>query len=99
MLNNIGDIYLSKGDYETARIFFSQSLQIREKLKFPTDIADTQHNLGDTFTGLGQYDQAIQQYLSALDLRRKASPTSGVLRSNRPASAFFTAIRDASGLR
>lgn len=70
VLSSIGNIYLSKADYEDARTYFEQALLIREKLKVPGDIADTVHNLAETSTKLGQYDQAVQQYLRALDLRR-----------------------------
>jgi tetratricopeptide (TPR) repeat protein/TolB-like protein/predicted Ser/Thr protein kinase len=70
VLSSIGNIYLSRADYEDARTYFEQALAIREKLKVPGDIADTVHNLAETSTKLGQYDQAVQQYLRALDLRR-----------------------------
>jgi tetratricopeptide (TPR) repeat protein len=48
VLNNIGNAYLAKGDYENARTYFERALQVREKLKVPSDIADTLHNLAET---------------------------------------------------
>jgi len=72
VLNNIGNAYFSKGDYENARIYFERALQVREKLKVPSDIADTLHNLAETSMRTGQYEQAQDQYLKALDLRRSS---------------------------
>src|SRR5690348_17512924 len=43
-----------------------------EKLKVPGDTADTLHNLAETASNVGQYDQALKDYLRALDLRRSS---------------------------
>ena len=61
----------------TREAYFSQALMLREKLNVPTDIADTLHNLAETSMKLGQYDQALDQYLKALQLRRSAGDKSG----------------------
>ena len=42
-----------------------------------SDIADTLHNLAETSVRLGQFNQAVEQYLRALDLRRKANDKRG----------------------
>ena len=77
VLNNIGNAYFFKADYQNALTYFEQALQIREKLQVPGDIADALHNLGDTSSKMGQYDQALQQYLRALDLRRSTGDKRG----------------------
>ncbi len=64
VLNNI-NAYLSKADYQNARSYFEQALPLREKLKVPSNIADTLHNLGETSRQMGQYDLAVEQYLLA----------------------------------
>jgi tetratricopeptide (TPR) repeat protein len=66
-----------KGDYEDARTYFSQTLSLYEKINVPTDIADTLHDLAETSMRLGQYDQAAEQYLRALDIRRTANDKRG----------------------
>ena len=77
VLNNIGNAYTFKGDYQNARTYFEQALALREKLNVPTDIADTLHNLAETSSKMGQYDLALEQYLKALDLRRNSGDKRG----------------------
>jgi tetratricopeptide (TPR) repeat protein len=76
-VNNIGNTYLAKGDFDNARIYFEQALQVREKLKVPSDIADTLHNLAETSMRTGQFDQAQEQYLKALEIRRSSGDKRG----------------------
>jgi tetratricopeptide (TPR) repeat protein len=76
-LNNIGSVYLDKGQYQDALTYFQQSVQLRENSKVPGDIVDAVHNLGFAATGMGQYDQAITYYLRALDLRRSMDDPRG----------------------
>ena len=76
-LNNIGSVYLEKGQYQDALTYFQQSVQLRENSKVPGDIVDAVHNLGFAASGMGQYDQAITYYLRALDLRRSMDDPRG----------------------
>ncbi len=76
-LNNIGSVYLEKGQYQDALTYFQQALQLRENSKVPGDIVDAVHNLGFASAGMGQYDQAITYYLRALDLRRSMDDPRG----------------------
>ncbi len=77
VLNNIGNMYFIKADYQNARTYFEQALQVREKVKVSSNIADTLHNLGETSGKMGQYDQALEQYLRALDMRRSIGDKRG----------------------
>ena len=49
-LNNIGNVYLFKGQDEDAQTYFERALQLREKLKVTADIANILHNLAETST-------------------------------------------------
>ena len=69
-LNNIGNVYLFKGQYEDAQTYFERALQLREKLKVTADIAAILHNLAETSTKMGEYDRALGHYLRGLELRR-----------------------------
>jgi eukaryotic-like serine/threonine-protein kinase len=69
-LNNIGSIYLVKGQNEDAIAYYKQALDLREKLNNPVDTADTLHNLGEAYTKTAQYDLAMASYERALQLRR-----------------------------
>jgi tetratricopeptide (TPR) repeat protein len=73
VMNNIGTVYLGKGDYSEAQTYFERALEIRQKLNVPTELADTHHNLGETLSKRGNYEAALKQYLRALDLRRQTS--------------------------
>ena len=77
VLNNIGSVYISKGDYSEAQTYFERTLEIREKTKIPGELADTLHNLGETFAKMGRFDLSLQRYLRALDLRRGAGDKRG----------------------
>jgi serine/threonine protein kinase/tetratricopeptide (TPR) repeat protein len=73
VLNNIGNVYFAKADYQNAQTYYGQALQLREKLNAPpAEIADTLHNLALISTRMGQNDQAVEQFLRALDLRRSS---------------------------
>ena len=50
--------------------YYQQSLDIGEKLKVPSVIAESLHNLADTNRKLGQYDVATKQYLETIDAAR-----------------------------
>ena len=77
VLNNIGNVYLAKGEFSEAQTNFERALEIREKANVPEDLADTLHNLGETLARMGRYDQALTRYHRALELRRSANDKSG----------------------
>jgi tetratricopeptide (TPR) repeat protein len=66
LVNNIVNIYLSRGDFQDARTYFEQALQVREKFNVTQEVAETLHNVAETDTNLGLYDQA-------LDLQRQVA--------------------------
>jgi tetratricopeptide (TPR) repeat protein len=90
VLNNIGNVYLAKGDYAEAQTYFERTVELREKANVrPRDIADTLHNLGETLTKEGRYDLALTQYLRAIDLRRNSGDKRGAaVESYSMASVF-----------
>ena len=77
VLNNIGNVYLAKGEFSEAQTNFERALEIREKANVPEDLADTLHNLGETLARMGRYDQALTRYHRALEIRRGANDKSG----------------------
>jgi tetratricopeptide (TPR) repeat protein len=76
-LNNIGNVYLAQGKSDDAITYYQQSLQLREKLGIPADIAQTLHNLGEGYARAAQFDNSMQSYMRALDLRRKSDDKRG----------------------
>jgi eukaryotic-like serine/threonine-protein kinase len=71
-VNNIGSVYMTRGEYSEAQTYFERALELREKAKSPQETADVLHNLGETLTKMGRYEQALPRYLRALELRRTA---------------------------
>src|SRR5207302_1190714 len=47
VLNNIGSVYLQKGQYSEGQTYFERALELREKANVPNEIADTLHNLAE----------------------------------------------------
>ena len=76
-LNNIGNVYLSRGENDNALTYLQQALQLREKLNVPADIAETLHNAGGAYANIGQYEQAMSNYMRAIELFRKAGDNVG----------------------
>jgi tetratricopeptide (TPR) repeat protein len=76
-LNNIGNLYLSRGDNEDALTYLQQALQLRQKLNVPTAIAETLHNLGVAYANLGKDEEALSDLMRALDLYRNAGDNRG----------------------
>jgi eukaryotic-like serine/threonine-protein kinase len=76
-LNNIGVVYLSKGEYSEALTYFERALDLRQKAKVPNETADTLHNLAEVRSKMGRYDQSLAEYLRALGLRRDSGDRRG----------------------
>ncbi len=53
-------------------------MQLREKINVSGDIASTVHNLAEVNTKSGQYEQALSQYMRALELYRNAGDKHGI---------------------
>ena len=76
-LNNIGLVYFEKAQFEDARTYYQQALQLYEKARMTIDIAQIVDNVADTSVRMGQYDQAVSQYMRALELWRSIKDTRG----------------------
>ena len=96
VLNNIGSVYLAKGQYSEAQTYFERALEIREKAKVPA--RDGRHAAQPRprrSPKMGRYDQALAQYLRALDFAEEPA-TSAAPRSSRTASARSSTTRAAT---
>ena len=96
VLNNIGSVYLAKGQYSEAQTYFERALELREKAKVPNEIADTLHNLAETLSKMGRYDQALARSTSARSISGEAPATGVARRSSRTASARSSTTRAAT---
>ena len=73
ILNNIGQAWKQKGEYDKALSYYEKALAIGKKLygdKHP-DIATRYNNMGLAYDSKGEYDKAISYYEKALTIDKK----------------------------
>ncbi len=73
-LNNIGNIYWKKGQYEMALAFHERSLSLKRKVltQFHPDIATSYNNLGVLLEEIGDHERALNFHNNALHIRLNA---------------------------
>ena len=70
-LNNLGNVMMSKGDYDKAVKYFFQSLKIRETIKDSAGIASSTNNIGMIYYKQQKFKEAIKYYHKALEINIK----------------------------
>jgi eukaryotic-like serine/threonine-protein kinase len=73
ILNNLGNLETSAGNFDRALRHHEDALAIRRELLGPEhpDVAISLHNLGGVYTDMGQPERALELHQRALDLRRR----------------------------
>ena len=71
--NRIGTVYFEKSEIMVALKHFKKSLEYREALGDPKQIAHSYNNLGAIYEFKGDYVKALQYYKKALQLKEKHS--------------------------
>jgi tetratricopeptide (TPR) repeat protein len=71
LLDTLGNVYRSLGEFSQAERLLTRSLEIRHGLKDDLDEAASLHDLGWLYHDLGDYDRAETLYRRALELRLK----------------------------
>src|SRR6185437_16490916 len=61
-LNDIGKVYQSRKDYQTAIKYHQQAFDISQKLNAKVDMGQSLLNLGDTYMSQGNTSEAIDYY-------------------------------------
>lgn len=71
LLDSIGHVYRSWGEYDRARQLLEQARDLRQDHRAsPLDIAASSHSLGRCYHDLGHYEKAEEHYQQALAIRR-----------------------------
>jgi predicted ATPase/transcriptional regulator with XRE-family HTH domain len=78
MLNSMGTIARSQGDYERSRQCYEESLAVRQKLGDNYGLAVALNNLGTTARMAGALERARDLHQQSLPLRREAGDSWGV---------------------
>ncbi|OJJ18051.1 hypothetical protein BKI52_29820 [marine bacterium AO1-C] len=70
-LNNVGEYYLSQGDYKQAFKNFFQSLSIGDSIRNPSLAAYSLHKIGISSYYLNQYNKALNYQFRALKIQQE----------------------------
>jgi tetratricopeptide (TPR) repeat protein len=70
--NNMGVVFMKKGEHNAAMECFAAALSVREEILGPDHekCSDTLHNMGLVHKNLKQYNEAIERYDQALRVRK-----------------------------
>ncbi len=77
-LNNIGQIYMARGDYETALRYLEQSLQIQQEVGDKTKMIATLHNMACIVLEANNIEQAMSLWSQALSLAIETQNAMGI---------------------
>jgi len=84
--NNIGNIYLSKGELDESQKQHSKSMEVQQEINNLPGVASSHNNLGNICLYKGNYPEALDHYLSAKKIYEQIK-TGKMIRTNL-ASAY-----------
>ena len=80
-LNNMGSIYLGKGDYDQALDLYNQSLKLAKEMGHQEKmIATTLDGIAMIYLNKGKYNQALDLFSQSLKLAKKIGNQDGIAR-------------------
>lgn len=77
-LSVIGDVYLLSGDYEKAREYLTQALELQRQANVPIAIAHGLRRMAQVYLGLKDYTQALDYARQSLAIQQRQSEKSGL---------------------
>jgi len=76
--NNIGNFFLSRGDYGKALDHYNRAYEVAKSLNLKLQMASILLNIGNTFDFTGQPERALEFYLKSYPLFLEINETTGV---------------------
>ena len=70
-------MYHLAGGLDDAKTYLQQAATVMERIDVPSERADMLHNLAEVSVKTGEYETALDQYLKALEMRRKIGDRRG----------------------
>ena len=69
--NNIGNVYLAKGDLENALVQHQKALEIKTRVfgSEHLDVAKSYNNIGKIYNRQGKYEEALEMFTKSLDIK------------------------------
>ncbi|MBP7692516.1 MAG: tetratricopeptide repeat protein [Anaerolineales bacterium] len=80
-LNGLGTAARAAGEYERARAYCAEQLQVARAYQLPAEAASALNNLGVIVSGLGDYAEAVRLHREGLALRRELGDQVGIASS------------------
>ena len=80
-MNNIGNIYYSKGDYTKTIEYYNKSLKIEEELGNIKGLAGSLINVGNLYDKLGNYKETFDYYSRSLEIEESFKNNAGIARA------------------
>jgi len=77
LYNNLGNVYIKKGNRAFALTNFQKSLEVSKDKVEPIENAPTENNIGLIYSELKQFKKALEYYQSALETFKKAGDNIG----------------------
>ena len=87
--NQLGQIYLKKGDGTKSLDFSLKSLDIFETINRKNAAAIVATNIGDIYKVLGQFDKALEYFLKGLQINKKLNNIEGIASSHLNLGALY----------
>ena len=88
-LNNISQIYSTRGDYNTAFNFLKQSLAIRQEIGDKKGEGTILNNISQIYSARGDYDAALNFLKQSLAIRQEIGDSLGVAQSLNNISQIY----------
>lgn len=92
LYNNIGNIYLSKNEQNTAETYYLKGLKIAEQKNDNINIGIICNNLGKIETQRKNHSKAYDYLIKSLDARTKINDQSGIAKSYYSLSNYYVDI-------
>ncbi len=92
LLNNIGTLYIEKGNIEQSLKYFKSSLEYNQKYDNQREIARNYNNIGATYTDMGDIDKAIDYLQKALQIRKEINDKVELVETNMSLGTAFGKI-------
>ncbi|OFY68738.1 MAG: hypothetical protein A3G23_02790 [Bacteroidetes bacterium RIFCSPLOWO2_12_FULL_37_12] len=77
VFNEIGIIYLNRGDLTVSLKYFTKSLNLRIELGDPKEISNSNINIGIIYENQGEYVQALKYYFKSLKIKEEVKDRKG----------------------
>ena len=88
-LNYLGSINFMRDEITAARKYFEKALTCFEAIGFRKEKASVLHNLGLTYTEIGDYDKAVPSFMEAMGINSQLENIEALANNHRALGALY----------